>query len=256
MKESTRKIDVFFANLFKIIGKVLKFSFYAIIIGINGILLWRILSSGDPALMKTLMVNERTAAAYVQSGEALLVLSQEQYLLDEEGLFAQSNLRYIPSIHQLQVTARYNNSTLDAAAEHFALPEVPARDETVFDVTLVKVIAQTEEEQAQADADALSADVIGEESDETELPRKEVRYHPTDCLRDQKTVYNYRRYVFDDVDLSDASLCYLEFYYVGAIDYEAEPYSQILVWQRGDDRAYTLTRDDIRALDGGAVAYD
>lgn len=257
MNESTRKIDDLFAKFFKIIGKLLKFSFYAVIIGINAILFWRMFTSGDPKLMETLMVNDRTAAAYAEAGEALEVRYQKQELLDEEGLFAQSNLRYIPAIDQLQVTARYNNSTLKAAAETFALAEVPAREADVFDVTLVKVIAVTEEEQAQADRDALSADVIGEGADETvEAPRKEVRYYPSACLPDEKTVYNYRRFIFDEVDLSDASACYLEFYYNGAVDYDAEPYSEILVWYRGDDRAYELTKADHKALEGGAVVYD
>ena len=35
MKESTRKIDNALARIFGAIGKILKFTFYAIIIGIN-----------------------------------------------------------------------------------------------------------------------------------------------------------------------------------------------------------------------------
>lgn len=257
MNETVRKADDLFAKIFKIIGQLLKFGFYAIIIGINAILLLRIFTSGDPKLMETLMVNDRTAAAYAEAGEGMAVSYQKQELLDDEGLFAQSNLRYIPSVSQLQVTARYNNSTLRAAAETFALAEVPARSEDVFDVTLVKVIAATEEEQAQADRDALTADVIGGDADApTDLPRKEVRYYPSAALADEKTVYNYRRLIFDDVDLSDASACYLEFYYKGAVDYDAEPYSEILVWIRGDDRPYELTKADRKALAGGAVVYD
>lgn len=257
MNESIRKADDLFAKIFKIIGKLLKFSFYTVVVGINLILFWRMFSSGDPKLMETLMVNDRTAAAYAEAGEAIEVTYQKQYIIDEEGLFAQSNLRYIPAVSQLQVTARYNNSTLKDAAETFALTEVPARDADVFDVTLVKVIATTEAEQEQADRDALSADVIGEDAAEPEaLPRKEVRYYPSATLSDQKTVYNYRRLIFDEVDLSDASACYLEFYYNGAVDYDAEPYSEILVWLRGDDRAYELTKADLEALEGGAVVYD
>lgn len=67
MKESTRKIDDFFAKAFHIMGKLLKFTFYAIIIGINAILIWRLASRGDPALMETLMVNERTASSLCRS---------------------------------------------------------------------------------------------------------------------------------------------------------------------------------------------
>lgn len=256
MKESTRKIDDFFAKVFKITGKALKFTFYAVIIGINAILLWRLMSRGDPALMETLMVNTRTASAYAEAGDQLEVLYQEQYYINEEGLFGQSNLRYLPSISQLQVTARYNNSTIRAMAETYELEEVPGRDEDVFDVTLVKVIALTEEEQAQADKDALTADVIGEDAEEVKTLRKEVRYFPSDSLADKKNVYNYRRLIFEDVDLSDAAELYLEFYYTGAVNYEAEPYSEILVWVEGESYPYELTKADRKALKGGAVDYD
>ncbi len=257
MNDTVRKADNLLAKIFGIIGKLLKYTFYALIIGINAILFWRMFSSGDPKLMETLMVNDRTAAAYAEAGDGMEITYQKQFLLDEYGLFGQSNLRWIPAADQLQVTARYNNSTLKDAAEKFELLEVPARDADVFDITLVKVIAATEEEQAQADRDAMSADVIGEDAGETgELPRKEVRYFPSAMLPDQKNVYNYRRLIFDGVDLSDASMCYLEFYYKGALDYDAEPYSELLVWVRGDDRPYELTQEDRKALSGGAVVYD
>ncbi len=257
MNETVRKADDLFAKILRILGQLLKYGFYAIIIGINAILFWRIFTSGDPKLMETLMVNDRTAAAYAEAGEAIEISYQKQDLLDAEGLFAQSNLRYLPAIDQLQVTARYNNSTLKEAAQTFELLEVPARDADVFDITLVKVIAATAEEQAEADRNALTADVIGgEDEEELELPRKEVRYHPSASLSDEKTVYNYRRLIFDDVDLSDASACYLEFYYKGALNYDEDPYSEILVWIRGDDRPYELTKADRKALAGGAVVYD
>lgn len=256
MKESTRKIDDFFAKAFHIMGKLLKFTFYAIIIGINAILIWRLASRGDPALMETLMVNERTASAYAEAGKQMEVLYQEQYYINEDGLFAQSNLRYIPSISQLQITARYNNSTIRAMAETFELAEVPGRDEEIFDVTLVKVIGLTDKEQAQADVDALSADVIGEDAEAAGTPRKEVRYFPSDSLADKKNVYNYRRLIFEDVDLSDASELYLEFYYNGAVNYDAEPYSEILIWVEGESYPYTLTKKDLKALKAGAVNYD
>lgn len=256
MKESTRKIDNFFAKLFSLVGKLLKVAFWTVIIGINGILFWRMFTSGDPKLMETLMVNDRTAAAYAEAGDSLDVIWQNQDRLNEEGLFAQSNLRYLPAIDQLQITARYNNSTIRAMAEAYELSAVPEREAEIFDITLVKVIAPTAEEQAAADDAALSVDALGDAAVDVALPRKEVRYFAAACISDTKTVYNYRRLLFEDVDLSDASALYLEFYYKEAIDYDAEPYSDVLIWLRGDDRAYELTRADRKALAGGAVEYD
>lgn len=185
------------------------------------------------------------------------VLYQEQYYINEDGLFAQSNLRYIPSISQLQITARYNNSTIRAMAETFELAEVPGRDEEIFDVTLVKVIGLTDKEQAQADVDALSADVIGEDAEAAGTPRKEVRYFPSDSLADKKNVYNYRRLIFEDVDLSDA---------IGALPRvllqwapsttNAEPYSEILIWVEGESYPYIADQKRSESAQGGAVNYD
>lgn len=255
MKESTRKLDNFLARVFKIIGVLLKCTFWGIIIGINAILLLRIFTSGDPKGMETVMVNDRTAAAYAEAGDALTVICQKQERLDEEGLFGQSNLRYFPAIDQLQITARYNNSTIRAMAETYELTSVPGREADIFDMTLVKVITRSEEEQKAADDAALSADAIGGNT-EAELPRQEERYFPAACISDTKTVYNYRRMIFEEVDLSDADALYLEFYYVGDVDYDAEPYSKVLIWLRGEDIAYELTRADRKALAGGAVDYD
>lgn len=263
MNDSVRKADDIFARVFGIIGKLFKFAFYAIIIGINGILFWRLFTMGDPAVMETLMVNDRTAAAYAEAGDSIAITYQKQTALDDEGLFAQSNLRYIDAADQLQVTARYNNSTLEKAAQTFELYEIPGRDEDVFDITLVKVKHReiSTEEQAAADREALGENIVGVEettasAEEAELQsRIGERYTPTAVLEAKKTVYNYRRLIFDDIDLSDASACYLQFYYKGAVDYNLAPYSEVLVWIRGDDRVYELSRDDRRALEGGAVDY-
>ncbi len=263
MNESVRKADDILAKVFKLIGKLFKFAFYAIIIGINGILFFRLFTMDDPKIMETLMVNDRTAAAYAEAGEDIAITYQKQTALDDEGLFAQSNLRYIDAVDQLQVTARYNNSTLEKAATAFELYEIPDRDEDVFDITLVKVKAVSAEEQAEDDRAALGENIVGV-AETTAAAEEEIklqsrvgeRYHPVDVLEAQKTVYNYRRLIFDDVDLSDASACYLQFYYKGAVNYDLAPYSEVLVWMRGSDRVYELTRADRKALDGGAVDYD
>ena len=202
------------------------------------------------------MVNERTAAAYAEAGEGLVVITQSQTKLNEEGLFAQSALCYLPDIDQLQITARYNRSTLKYMAEEYELSEIPSRDEDVFDVTLVKVIASTEEEKKEADDALLGSDAFSEESVDISLPRHEVRYFPAAEISDAKTVYQYYRYIFEDVDLSDATEVYLEFYYKDLVDYDAEPYSEVLIWRRGADQPYELTKYDIRALKNGAANND
>ncbi|MBQ2767751.1 MAG: hypothetical protein IJF49_06710 [Clostridia bacterium] len=265
MKESARKIDNLLARIFKIIGKILKFTFYAIIIGINGILIFRMLSAGDPRVMETLMVNDRTAALWEASDGEMEVLTQKQYLLSEDGRFAQSNLRWMPDINQLQITVRYNNSTVEGLVEDFLMPETqfegeevvipdpPNDDEDLFDITLVKVIKTSESDQSP-DEESLNDNALDEE--EAEVYRQEVRYTYSASLSAEKLVYNYRRLIFDDIDLSDAAELYLEFYYRDAVDYAAAPYTELLIWRAGDDRPYELTKHDIKALEQGAVNND
>lgn len=255
MNETVRKVDNFFAKLAHILGKSLKVLFYMLIIAVNGILLFRVFTSGDPAVMKTLMVNERTEALWAEKGEAMQVLAQEQYFLSEDGRFSQTNLRILPEIDQLQLTVRYNNSTLKALVEDEDIPltEVPDRSEDVFDMTLVKVVAMTEEEKAAADEDILHGDAL-EDDGEYEVPRKEVRYTVTDSMTATKLMYNYRRLVFDGVTLDDADELWIEFYYRGALDYDAEPWCSILVWSAdAPDMPYELTRNDLKALQAGAA---
>lgn len=268
MKESTRKIDNALARILGIIGKILKYTFYAIIIGINGFLIFRMLSAGDPTVMETMMVNDRTAALWQEDGEEMTVMTQEQYLLSEDGRFAQSNLRWMPDINQLQITVRYNNSTVKGLVEDFLMPETkeegeevvipepPDDDEDLFDITLVKVIKLTDEEQEAQDREALEQDALEEEGGSS-VPRQEVRYTYSAALPAEKLMYNYRRLIFDDIDLSDAEALYLEFYYRDAVDYAAEPYTELLIWH-AESPTYThkLTKHDIKALDGGAVNYD
>lgn len=268
MKESTRKIDNTLARIFGAIGKILKFTFYAIIIGINGFLIFRMLSAGDPTIMETMMVNDRTAALWQEQGEEMTVLTQKQYLLSEDGRFAQSNLRWLPDIKQLQITVRYNNSTVRGLVEDFLMPETkeegeevvipepPDDDEDLFDITLVKVVKLTEEEQEAQDKDTLEKDALGDEEDSAPL-RQEVRYTYSASMPAEKLMYNYRRLIFDDIDLSDADALYLEFYYRDAVDYAAEPYTELLIWHSATpDRPYELTKHDINTLNGGAVNYD
>ncbi|MBR6708922.1 MAG: hypothetical protein IKL84_04510 [Clostridia bacterium] len=253
MNETVRNVDDFFAKTFRIIGKSLKFIFYALVITVNAILLFRVFTMGDPAVMEKLLVNDRTAALWAEKGETMEVLTQRQYFLSEDGRFSQTNLRILPEIDQIQLTVRYNNSTLKALVEDedIALETAPDRDEDVFDMTLVKVLPMSDAEKEAIEDEILNSDALGDD-EEYEAPRKEVRYTVSDSLTAKKLMYNYRRLIFDDVDLSDAEELWIEFYYRGALDYTAEPWCSILVWSAQDlNEPYELTKDDLRALEEG-----
>ena len=74
---------------------------------------------------------------------------------------------------------------------------------------------------------------------------------------DATAMYNYRRYVFDNVDVDIASLINIsvDFYYAGSVNYNRTPYSSIVIYEpveEGDplglNETVKLTGRDKRAL--------
>ena len=63
-------------------------------------------------------------------------------------------------------------------------------------------------------------------------------------------IYSYRRYVFENVTLSDYEILYLDIYH-GEADYDISPYSSVSVYNDGAKiTPYRLTGADKRALKG------
>ena len=63
---------------FRLFGRVVKLSFTVLIFLICGILLWRVFSSGDPASMSRLSINEPLREAYRKHGDGLILQYQNQ----------------------------------------------------------------------------------------------------------------------------------------------------------------------------------
>lgn len=220
-------------------GKIIKYSFktlfYLFIIAVNAIILWRLFFSGDPKSMKVLSVNENTLAAYEEHGSDMLLLGQKQRTITSSGLFSVTDAVFIPQAEQIQIVVRYNNSTLRHTAEDFSLDEVPSKKDDVFDVTIVKTIDLTPE----TDEDNTDEDKLGEE-----------RYYPSEVKTEYKTLYTYKRYIFDGVTNDDAVGMFVDIYYNGAIDYDAEPYGALCIYDGADEmQTDKLGRDDIRAIE-------
>lgn len=217
------------SRAFRIGTKIIKYFFILLVVAINVFFLWRIFSSNDPSSLKALSPNESLAAAYEADGDLVGMFSQEQRSItsgeENYGLFAVSKTVFIPSANQIQITVRYNNSTLRRTQEKYGLSEVPARDADVYDVSLLIVTDLTPED----DSDNLS---LSEDS------VKQTRIFPSYCEKEQKNLYNFRRFVFDlgDVDLAqivkDGTLIsvFTDIYYVGDVDYEKTPYGTLCLY--------------------------
>ena len=225
--------------IFKAIGLLLVF-------GTIGILLWRIFTSGDPASMKTLDANAPLVEAYEKAqaeGREMDMFTQEQPTTittaeHNYSYFAVSNVVFIKDADQIQLTFRYNNSTIRHLAEDYELPEIPARESELYDVTLWVVYD-------------LTPDVVGDDENV-----EYVRIHPTasETVAEQKSLYNYRKFVFDGVDFDTTEkpilTVFMDVYYVEDVNYEEDPYGTLPIYQYVyENKPYTLTDKDIKAIE-------
>ena len=216
---------------FRITGRIIKFLFFLIVFSVIAIILWRIFSSGDPKSVDTITPNDKLCEAYEEHGDGLYMFRQEQRSItsakDNYGYFSVTNCVFIPEANQIQIVVRYNNSTIRSLAEDKALPEVPLRDEELFDVSLSIATDKTPDN---------TDDNLGNDENGVRF----TRVHPSSVSSDTKNLYNYRRFVFD-IDSADISLSelledglmlavYADIYYVGDVDYEKPAYGTLCLY--------------------------
>ena len=199
----------------KIISWSIKALFYLFIVVVNIIVIWRVCFSGDPSSLKPIMVNENTLEAYEAHGDDLVLETQEQRTITASGLFSVTSFVFIPEADQLQITVRYNNSTLRKVAEEYELDEVPHREGDVFDVTVVKTTDLTPDNTE----DNLDPETLAEE-----------RFFPSEMKEGYKKLYSYRKYIFDGISYDGAVGIFADFYYSGDVDFEKEPYGALCLY--------------------------
>lgn len=237
--------------VFKLLKRIVAVFFALIILFVVVILAWRIFSSGNPKSMEMLHADGRLAELYESQGEDMYMFRQEQRSITSGeknyGYFGITDYVIIPEADEIQLTVRYNNSTLRHTAEDFGLDEVPSRDADVYDVTLLLAVDLTPENQD---------DNLG--NDENSV--KFIRCHGETVASEQKNLYNFRRLVFtvegEDADLSelfDEGLLlaiYADFYYVDAVDYESEAYGTLCLYDfKSADIPIKLEKADRKALE-------
>ncbi len=227
----------------RIAGFVFKAICTLVIAAIVILLLWRIIdNNNDPKDMDTLIGNSILADAYAEKGDELKTYYQEQskYTRGENnyGYFAITQSLIIDDIDQIQFVFRYNNSTLKYTAEDYSLPAIPSRDEEVYDVTLTVMYDLTPEN--KADNDGKTKEAISYK-----------RFFPSEMRSAKKTLYNYRKFVFDGIEIDESVIAvYADFYYVGDLDYNENPYGSLLIYHEDEKNIdYKLTRNDIKAIE-------
>ena len=225
----------------RVVGRILVWTFRAFVFTVISLVLWRVLFSDRiPTEAQTLTVNDTTYAAYGAQGDAPDAFCQAQETLTYTetdtgiyGLFWANQTVFLPKASQIQLLTRYNNSTLDYLTEDFKLKQIPDREDDILDVTLRVTTDPT-----------------------PDLPRsgdeQTARYFPSAApLHYATSIYNYRKFVFDGIDLNDPNILEIsvDFYYVGQVDYDSIPYGTLRLYSSDFDvDPYRLTARDKRAL--------
>jgi hypothetical protein len=225
----------------RVIGRVFKGLVVLLVLAINAILVWRVFFSAQtPKSIAPLQANEALVSAYEAHGDKLTLRYQDQSSITRAegnyGYFSVTQCVFIPEAEQVQIVVRYNNSTLRHLAEDYGLAEVPSRDATLFDVSLVRTTDLTPEN-------------LDDNTDVTKLSVK--RYYPSEgTLRDTTTLYTFYRYVFDGVTVEDVTAgVFADIYYVEDIDYNERAYGTLCLYSSLEEwEPYQLTSADRKAL--------
>jgi len=223
----------------RITGKILKYTAILLIVAINVILFWRIFTSGAPDSISTMIVDDALLSAYEKHGESLQMFRQNQdkYTTAERNYayFGITEFVFIPEASQLQIVFRYNNSTLEAVAEDKGLDSVPGRDEDIFDVTVVKTVDLTPDDKAD--------NQLGKGIEKT-------RISPDRVVTAQKSVHNYRRYVFNNITAEDAEGIFVDIYFKGDVNYDELSYGTLCLYSSEmENLPVRLNKLSIKALD-------
>ena len=239
----------------RLIGWAVRLLIGAMICSILGVLLWRILSSGDPASMKAIQPNQPLYDAYTAYAEKeeFPVLHQRYDIIIREGeakgYFSVTQADFLVEAEQLQLTFRYNNSTLKYVAEDFGKPQPLERGKDWFDVTVTVAYDLTPD---NPDDNAVNS---------AESVRFE-RFQPTSCVKDTKNLYNYERLTFDGVDIfdhfdekgepvmrKDVLAVYVDIYFNEAIDYEKNALGTLIIYVHGTEENRPIIVEALKEKD-------
>ena len=147
-------------------NKIIKTFIYAVILVLCGLIIFRCCASADRSTLTDLAVTPELTAAYADGEMEVLRLEEDASEIAPDGYFNAYGFRFIPEARQLQVTVRFNVSTWEYL-------ELPA--ETPMDFYLCQ-------------------------NDDTSTLRA-----PDLVLEESRSIYRYRKLVWNNVDIGDAN---------------------------------------------------
>ena len=164
---------------------ILKILTVIICVGVVGFLAFRLfIFNSYPDSVKGLYVNDELAAHYAEVGDDIVIKNQSlraPYDHEDEGNFFCDYLYVIPEADQLQITVRYNTSTLTRIAEKYG--KTIAEDDTGAFIYRLYASHGTDE---NGENIVKIYDVLSEKIDASQL------------------MYRYAKLVFDGVELDTA----------------------------------------------------
>ena len=204
-------------SFFDILKLFFRALFALLVIAVFVVLFWRMNAARVPEHLLTLSPNATLLEAYEKEGDALQKLTQEQNTItrtkENYGYFASSSAIFVPAADQLQLLVRYNDSTLKALAEDYALDFLPESDKDWYDVTLVLALDKTPED---------ATDNLASDPESVELVRVKATAL---AAREHKGRHSYRKFIFDGISFDEYLLAvYVDFYYTGDLRYENEDF--------------------------------
>ena len=208
----------------KIISRILKWTCYAVIFLVAALLIGRIVLANyyPPAMQSYYVTDAMRAAATPDHVPTVyrqgLRISYDDHDDGKYARFMASNQYYCPELGELQITLRYNNSTLERIKEDFELDAIPENTEDLF----VFAISDNNEKHTTA------------------VAHMEV---------DHKFMYTYIKLTFTGIDFisEESGWARVEICYKDAVNFD-KPYGTIPVWERElvpDNVVHPLTYEEI-----------
>lgn len=123
---------------FRTFKRIIKAICIVLIVGIYAILAYRLITGlGVPKKATAILWTDEATAAYEESGGALVIYTQEQDdAMGKDGRFSVYSVKLIPEIDEVQLTVRYNRSTVKALREQ---TESAYTDEAARDAALALI---------------------------------------------------------------------------------------------------------------------
>jgi len=156
----------------KIVGKILKYLVYALIVFVFGLIFWRIWTINNESNLGEITPTANAVSAYTSSGEEAFMTNDMNDRISgtqdgADGYFSAYAFVYIPEKKELQVTVRVNESTF----EKMGIGEMPYFYLNIY-----------------------------ENSEDVRDIREPSYTEETEML-----MYRYRRLIFEDVEIGESN---------------------------------------------------